>query len=221
MLLAAAACGAIAAAAALRQSSLPNLPNRCNRSHGKAVWAAAGSPTSDLITQQAPRGRAESAGDSRLQGFLRLPASSADWLRSDLGNHDLGWALMPDLCRWCRLSTGCLADPSDPAATRAAAQGGMPLPATTRCFARRVAAAGPWCRAWLSCGSATCRSLPQPAAGPEQAVGQLDRLGLLTLQRIAARAAQDRDPAFVAARMRFSRWSAVAPAAAAHRRWRN
>jgi hypothetical protein len=44
-----------------------------------------------LITQQAPRGRAESAGDTRLQGFLRLPASSADWLRSDLGNHVSGW----------------------------------------------------------------------------------------------------------------------------------
>jgi uncharacterized protein (DUF1778 family) len=29
----------------------------------------------DLSTQQAPHGRAESPGNSRLQGFLRLPAS--------------------------------------------------------------------------------------------------------------------------------------------------
>jgi hypothetical protein len=45
------------------------------------------SPQAFLIAQQAPRGHAESAGNWRLQGLLRLPASSADWLRSDLGNH--------------------------------------------------------------------------------------------------------------------------------------
>jgi hypothetical protein len=42
----------------------------------------------DLITQQAPRGRPESAGNWRLQGSLRLPASFAQRLRSDLGNHE-------------------------------------------------------------------------------------------------------------------------------------
>jgi hypothetical protein len=39
-----------------------------------------------LITRQAPRRREVSAGDWRLQELIRLPASSADWLRSDLGN---------------------------------------------------------------------------------------------------------------------------------------
>jgi hypothetical protein len=46
-----------------------------------------------LITQQAPHGRAESAGNSRLQGSLRLPASFAERLRSDLGNHVTAWLL--------------------------------------------------------------------------------------------------------------------------------
>jgi hypothetical protein len=41
-----------------------------------------------LITQQAPRGRPESAGNWRLQGSRRLPASFAERLRSDLGNHE-------------------------------------------------------------------------------------------------------------------------------------
>ena len=55
------------------------------------AWEASGKPV--LITQQAAHGRAVSAGNWRLPGCLRLPASFADRLRSDLGNHETG-------CQW-------------------------------------------------------------------------------------------------------------------------
>jgi hypothetical protein len=43
-------------------------------------------PSPLVITQQARRGWAKSGGNARLQRFLKVPASSADWLRSDLAN---------------------------------------------------------------------------------------------------------------------------------------
>jgi hypothetical protein len=62
------------------------------RWNGLATGAT--SPSFFWITQQAPRGRPESARNWRLRGSLRLPASFADRRRRDLGNH-VGLAEQP------------------------------------------------------------------------------------------------------------------------------
>jgi hypothetical protein len=67
-----------------RQTASPRLSRRLSWFGVSGLLA-----TLNWSAQQAPRGRAESAGESRLQGFLSLPASPADWLRSDLGTHDV------------------------------------------------------------------------------------------------------------------------------------
>ena len=68
-----------------RWMGAPRARQRCDKKDGLRRVLA--DNRLNLIPQQAPRGPAELARNSRWQGFLRLPASSADWLWSDLDHH--------------------------------------------------------------------------------------------------------------------------------------